>query len=92
MLRRRIAGLAVVAALVGGGVPAAGQAADSGRSADAPVAVSSKSCSRGKHAVIGGRHKCLARGQFCAGGKDRTYHKYGFHCHRRDSRGNYHLS
>lgn len=51
-----------------------------------------KSCSRGKHAVIGGAHKCLAQGQFCARSQERTYHRYGFHCHKRDARGNYHLS
>ena len=55
-------------------------------------AVASHSCSRGKHAVIGGAHKCLARGQFCARARDREYHRYGFHCHTRDARGNYHLT
>jgi hypothetical protein len=51
-----------------------------------------KPCSSGyTHAVIGGAHKCLRRGQFCAHGYDRQYHRYGFHCHKRDARGNYHL-
>ncbi len=58
----------------------------------AVTATASKSCNRGTHAVVGGAHKCLARGQFCARGQDRTYHKYGFHCHKRDARGNYHLT
>ena len=49
-------------------------------------------CKSGKHAVIGGKHKCLRRGQFCAHGKDRQYHKYGFHCHKRDKNGRYHLT
>ena len=57
-----------------------------------PAAAPAKSCSRGKHAVVSGEHKCLARGQFCARAKDSTYHRYGFHCHKRDARGNYHLS
>jgi|SRR5215207_470604 len=51
-----------------------------------------KPCSAGyKHAVIGGAHKCLRRGQFCARARDRQYHRYGYHCHKRDSKGNYHL-
>ncbi len=50
------------------------------------------SCKRGTHAVIKGAHKCLARGQFCARGADAQYHRYGFHCHKRDARGNYHLT
>jgi hypothetical protein len=41
-----------------------------------------KACSSGwQHAVIGGEHKCLRRGQFCAVRYDRTYHGYGYHCH-----------
>ena len=58
----------------------------------APSPAPAKSCSRGTHAVVGGAHKCLARGQFCARGAERTYHRYGFHCHKQDARGNYHLS
>ncbi len=88
MLRSRLVGLAVSVTLLGG-APAAAEAAPS---RDGARAVASKSCSRGQHAVIGGAHKCLARGQFCARGQDRTYHRYGFHCHKRDARGNYHLS
>ncbi len=58
-----------------------------------PSAAVAKTCSTGyKHAVIGGSHKCLRRGQFCARAKDSTYHRYGFHCHKRDARGNYHLT
>lgn len=58
-----------------------------------PSAAVAKTCSTGyKHAVISGSHKCLRRGQFCARAKDSTYHRYGLHCHKRDVRGNYHLS
>jgi hypothetical protein len=58
-----------------------------------PSVAMAKTCSSGfKHAVISGSEKCLRRGQFCARAKDSTYHRYGFHCHRRDARGNYHLS
>ena len=49
-------------------------------------------CKSGKHAVIGGKHKCLRRGQYCSRSKDSQYHKYGFHCHKRDKNGHYHLS
>ena len=61
--------------------------------AGSPVATVSKSCSSGyRHAVINGAHKCLRRGQYCARSADRQYHRYGYHCHKRDSRGSYHLS
>jgi hypothetical protein len=43
-------------------------------------------------AVIGGKHKRLRRGQYCAHARDREYHRYGFHCHKRDGRGDYHLT
>jgi hypothetical protein len=58
-----------------------------------PSPALAKTCSLGyKHAVISGSHKCLRRGQFCARAKDSAYHRYGLHCHKRDARGNYHLS
>ena len=58
-----------------------------------PTAAVAKTCSGSyTHAVIGGSHKCLRRGQFCARARDREYHRYGFHCHNRDARGNYHLT
>jgi hypothetical protein len=57
------------------------------------TARASKACSGGYvHAALPWGHKCLRRGQFCKGSRDRAYHRYGFHCHRRDARGNYHLS
>lgn len=57
----------------------------------APVAVApvaaTKPCSAGwTHAVIGGEHKCLRAGQFCTRSHDREYHRYGYHCHKYDSR------
>jgi hypothetical protein len=56
-------------------------------------AVASHSCSRGyTHAHLPWGQKCLRRGQFCKGSRDRVYHRYGFHCHKRDARGNYHLT
>jgi hypothetical protein len=59
----------------------------------APTDALAKTCSGSyTHAVIGGAQKCLRRGQFCARARDREYHRYGFHCHKRDARGNYHLT
>jgi hypothetical protein len=91
MLRRKLTAAAMILALAGaaGGVPgvALGGAA--------PATLAAKPCSAGwKHAVIGGSHKCLRRGQFCALRYDRQYHRYGYHCHAssEDSRGNYHLT
>jgi hypothetical protein len=50
------------------------------------------SCGVGyKHAVIGGAHKCLRRGQYCARRYDTQYHRYGYHCHKADRNGAYHL-
>ena len=87
-MRRATAGLLAALAFVGA-VPAATVSADG----TGPRAVAAKTCSPGyKHAVIDGSHKCLRRGQFCRRSADRQYHRYGYHCHRRDSRGNYHLS
>jgi uncharacterized membrane protein len=44
-------------------------------------------------AVIEGKHKCIARGQYCRHTKkaNRDYHKYGYHCGKRDKNGRYHL-
>jgi hypothetical protein len=89
-VKRRLAVLTVAVAVFAG-VPTIAPVLD-GSPITTSVAVA-KTCSTGyKHAVISGSHKCLRRGQFCARAKDRTYHRYGFHCHKRDARGNYHLS
>jgi hypothetical protein len=89
-VKHRLATLAVAVAVFGA-APAVAPVLD--RSALGAPAASAKSCSSGyKHAVLGGSHKCLRRGQFCARAKDSTYHRYGFHCHKRDARGNYHLT
>jgi hypothetical protein len=87
-MQKRFAALIAAAALTAG-APVASAPAHTG---DAHV-VAAKSCSSGwKHAIIGGQHKCLRRGQFCARSRDREYHRYGYHCHKRDRRGNYHLT
>lgn len=45
------------------------------------------------HATILGKSKCIAKGQYCTHSKaaNRDYHKYGYHCGKRDSKGRYHL-
>jgi hypothetical protein len=44
-----------------------------------------------KSATIGGQHKCIARGQYCAVGFASQYRRYGLSCTKRDIRGRYHL-
>ncbi len=83
-MKRRIAALAAAACVLG--------AAPAGTPLAPPAAVAKSCSSSWTHAVIRGAHKCLRRGQFCARSEDRTYHSYGFHCHKRDARGNYHLT
>jgi len=76
MARRSLALAAVLAALALGGISAEATGAPSSST------IAAKSCSSGyRHAVIGGAHKCLRRGQFCAVRYDRQYHRYGYHCH-----------
>lgn len=42
-------------------------------------------------ATIGGQHKCIARGQFCARSHAGDYRRYGLSCTKRDVNGRYHL-
>jgi hypothetical protein len=81
----------VVAALAAASLAAAAPAS---APAQQPItATVAKTCSSGwTHATIGGAQKCLRRGQFCAHRYDRQYRRYGFHCRKRDARGNYHLT
>jgi hypothetical protein len=44
-----------------------------------------------KSATIGGQHKCIARGQFCAVRYASQYRRYGLSCTKRDVNGRYHL-
>jgi uncharacterized membrane protein len=44
-----------------------------------------------KRATIGGQHKCIARGQFCAVRYASQYRRYGLSCTYRDANGRYHL-
>jgi hypothetical protein len=56
--------------------------------ADSPIAHAA--C---RSAVIEGHHKCIARGQYCRHTRraNSDYHRYGYHCGKRDRRGSYHL-
>jgi hypothetical protein len=88
-MRTRMVALAATLALMAG-LPAAQPLAQPAHGPQ--LAVVAKPCSNGyRHAIIGGEHKCLRRGQYCARRYDRQYHRYGFHCHRRDRNGDYHL-
>jgi hypothetical protein len=87
MFKRRLALLLAAGALAG--LPAAAPA----QRTASPRAVSAKTCSGSyTHAVIGGKHKCLRRGQFCARRYKRQYPHYGFRCNKQDARGNWHLT
>jgi hypothetical protein len=90
IMKRRLTALVVVVATFAA-APAVAPVLNG--SPATPSAAVAKTCSASyKHAVIGGSQKCLRRGQFCARARDSTYHRYGFHCHKRDARGNYHLT
>jgi hypothetical protein len=77
---------ALGAALVLVGVAPAG----SSIAATSPTPSAHASC---VSARIVGQRKCIAAGQFCkhTARANRDYHKYGYHCGKRDARGNYHL-
>jgi hypothetical protein len=42
--------------------------------------------------VIGGEHKCLRNGEYCAHRYPSQYRRYGFSCTKTDDRGDYHLT
>jgi hypothetical protein len=86
-MKARLALLVTVAAL---GLGAA--AAEPAVSVTPTSVTHSCSSSRYTHAVLSWGHKCLATGQYCKSSADREYHRYRFHCHKRDSRGRYHLT
>jgi hypothetical protein len=66
--------IALVAAALAIGVAPAGNAAE-------PVA--SAACTRDVSATIGGKHKCLGPGEYCATRYERQYERYGFVCSTR---------
>jgi hypothetical protein len=60
-------------ALAIGGAPAASSAEPVARAA----------CTRDVSATIGGAHKCLGPGEYCATRYERQYERYGFVCSTR---------
>jgi hypothetical protein len=46
-------------------------------------ALAHTACSRDTPAVIGGVHKCLGAGEYCARSEERQYERYGFICSTR---------
>jgi hypothetical protein len=82
-MRARTIGVLAALALFGA-VPAAEAPAQSG-----PLTAHA-SC---VHARIVHKRKCIARGQYCKHTRraNRDYHRYGFHCGKRDRRGRFHL-
>jgi hypothetical protein len=65
--------IAIVAAAIALGVPASGRAQPTARVA----------CSRDVPATIGGVHKCLGAGEYCARRYERQYERYSFVCSTR---------
>ncbi len=45
--------------------------------------IASIACSRDVPATIGGAHKCLGAGEYCATRYERQYERYGFVCSTR---------
>ena len=88
-LRRASVALLGAALVVGFGyVEPTGTSAAVGAGGNAALArnagptASATRCRPGlRHAVIGGRHRCLRVGQRCTRRFDPRYHRYGFHCH-----------
>ena len=78
-MKRRVT-ILVLCASVFAGTPAL---APSGSATPlAPPVADAKPCGAGwKHAALPWGHKCLRRGQFCKSGQDRSYHRFGYHCH-----------
>ena len=65
--------IAIAVAAIGVGAPAPSLAQPIARAA----------CSRDVPATIGGAHKCLGAGEYCATRYERQYERYGFVCSTR---------
>jgi hypothetical protein len=66
-------GIALAGAMLALALPAASSAQPTARVA----------CSRDVPATIGGAHKCLGPGEYCATRYERQYERYGFICSTR---------
>jgi hypothetical protein len=73
-----------------GAVPAASVEAAPAGGPHAASLTAHAACTSG---WIEGDRRCITVGQFCRhrASANRDYHRYGFHCGKRDRRGNYHL-
>jgi hypothetical protein len=67
------ASIALIAAMIVLAIPAHAAA----------VPTASTACSRDVPATIGGTHKCLGAGEYCATRYERQYERYGFVCSTR---------
>jgi hypothetical protein len=54
-----------------------------GSTASTAQPVARAACSRDVSATIGGKHKCLGAGEYCATRYERQYERYGFECSTR---------
>jgi hypothetical protein len=54
-----------------------------GATASTAQPVAKAACSRDVPATIGGKHKCLGAGEYCATRYERQYERYGFECSTR---------
>jgi hypothetical protein len=54
-----------------------------GATASTAQPVAKAACSRDVLATIGGKHKCLGAGEYCATRYERQYERYGFECSTR---------
>jgi hypothetical protein len=51
-----------------------------GNAASTAQPVARAACTRDVSATIGGKHKCLGPGEYCARRYERQYERYGFEC------------
>jgi hypothetical protein len=51
-----------------------------GGTASTAQPVARTACTRDVSATIGGKHKCLGPGEYCATRYERQYERYGFEC------------
>jgi hypothetical protein len=51
-----------------------------GGTASSAQPVAKAACTQDTPAIIGGRHKCLGVGEYCATRYERQYVRYGFEC------------
>jgi hypothetical protein len=51
-----------------------------GSTASSAQPIARAACTRDVSATIGGKHKCLGPGEYCAVRYERQYERYGFEC------------